>query len=210
MARWLLVRHGETEWNAERRIQGHRDIGLSSVGYRQAQLLASRLTDAHLEAVYSSDLSRAKDTADAIAAERDVKVLVRPDLRERDYGQWQGLTPDEISARDPEDYARWRAGDHQFCPPGGESVSDVVTRVSRLAVELRERHPGEGTVLLAGHGGSLLCLLVVVLDLPIEARGRFTLANASLSALAVSANTAVLGRWNDISHWEDHKETFRS
>ena len=87
MARWLLVRHGETEWNAERRIQGHRDIGLSSVGRRQAQLLASRLTEAHLEAIYSSDLSRAKETADTVAAGRDVEVLVRSDLRERNYGR---------------------------------------------------------------------------------------------------------------------------
>ena len=205
MALWLLVRHGETEWNAERRIQGHRDIGLSSMGYRQAQLLASRLAKAQLEAIYSSDLSRAKETADIIAAGGDVNVLVRPDLRERDYGQWQGLTQDEVRARDPEDYARWWAGDHQFRPPGGESVSDVVTRVSRLAADLRETHPGEGTILLAAHGGSLLCLLVAVLDLPVEARGRFTLANASLSALAVSADTAVLERWNDISHWEDRK-----
>ena len=203
MARWLLVRHGETEWNAERRIQGHRDIGLSSVGYRQAQLLASRLTEPRLEAIYSSDLSRARETANAIAAGRDVEVIARPGLRERDYGRWQGLTLDEARARDPEDYARWRSGDDQFRPPGGEKASDVVTRVSRLAAELRETHAGEGTVLLAGHGGSLLCLLVAVLDLPVEARKRFTLSNASLSALAVSADAAVLELWNDISHLED-------
>ena len=202
MAQWLLVRHGETEWNAQGRMMGTAPIGLSDNGVRQARLLAERLKETDLSAIYSSDMIRARDTADAIVAGRDLQVHLTADLRERGYGRWEGLTHREIQDRDPEEFVQWRQGVEQFTPPDGESLGDVVARVSRLAETVRETYTGDQTIALVGHGGSLITLVVSMLGVPLSLRPRFVLSNASISVLRVSADSAVLERWNDISHWD--------
>ena len=202
MARWLLVRHGETDWNTEDRLQGSIDKGLSDTGMRQAEVLAARLKGTALSAIYSSDLSRAKQTADAIAAGRELQVQLATELRERSYGRWEGLTPQEIQDVDPQGYARWRQGDEDFAPLDGESLADLRARMSVLATRLRQAHSGDDTILLVGHGGSLMTLTVSMLGIP-ALRPCLTLGNASLSVLSVSLDNTVLERWNDTSHWED-------
>ena len=198
MARWLLVRHGETEWNAQGRLQGRSATSLSSAGRLQVELLASRLAGTSLKAIYSSDLPGARETGDILAVGRDVRVQPTPDLRERSYGQWEGLTHQQIQARYPE----WQNATERFRPPDGESIADVLARVSQLALRLKEAHPGDETVLLVAHSGSLRAITVTVLGLPALAFRRFASGSASLSVISVSSSTAVIELWNDVSHWD--------
>ena len=202
MARWLLIRHGQTDWNAEHRIQGHVDTGLSAEGLQQAHRLGEKLGQTRLDAVYSSDFLRARDTALAVTAGRDIEVVVRTELRERSYGDWEGLTREEIRSKDPAGFELWTSGDDGFTPPGGEPVEEVVTRMRRLIEEVRTAHPGDETVALVGHGGSLLALTVELLGLPSSSRRRFTLSNTGLSSFTVNQDSAVLEGWNNVSHWD--------
>ncbi len=202
MAQWLLVRHGETEWNAEGRMQGHTPTGLSDIGVRQAGLLAERLSNTDLSAIYSSDMTRARVTAETIVAGRHIEIHATSDLRERGYGRWEGMTRQEIRDEYPQEYAQWRLGTEQFSPPDGESLIDVLARQSRLTEMLREAYPDDQTIALVGHGGAFITLVVSMLGLPLSMRPRFHLSNASISVLRVSADSVVLERWNDISHWE--------
>ena len=135
----LLVRHGETDWNADGRLQGHTDRPLSDFGRRQAQQLADELDGERLEAIYSSDLSRARETAEVVGERLGLSVELDPDLREKDWGNWEGLTAVE---RDRVEFV-------------GESTEAHQERMLRALRRISERHPGDGTVLVVTHGGSM-------------------------------------------------------
>jgi broad specificity phosphatase PhoE len=134
----LLVRHGETDWNAEGRLQGHTDTPLNDYGRRQAARLAEELAGDGIDAVYSSDLSRARETAEIVAAHLGLPVVIEPGLREKNWGSWEGLTPME---RDATAYV-------------GESTEDHRDRTLRTLREIAERHP-DTRVLVVTHGGSM-------------------------------------------------------
>jgi len=138
MTTLLLVRHGETDWNAEGKLQGHSDRPLNDFGRRQANALADRLAGDDVAAIYSSDLSRAKETAEILGARVGVPVVVDPDLREKNWGNWEGLTGDERIHVEFE----------------GESTKDHRERVLRAVERIAERHPGQRVVVVT-HGGSL-------------------------------------------------------
>jgi uncharacterized phosphatase len=146
----LLVRHGETDWNLERRVQGQTDTPLNETGRRQAEALARELANERIDAVYASDLRRALDTARAIAGPRGLGVHLVPELREKNFGSWEGLTDDEVLERFPEA----RTG------PWGdaETPDDVVERVLGALRHIAERHPGD-QVLVVSHGGPLRAVL---------------------------------------------------
>lgn len=146
----LLVRHGETDWNREHRIQGHTDVPLNAAGLAQAEALARELADTTLEAVYASDLARARTTAEAVARLQGLDVVLDPDLREKNFGSWEGLTDVEIAERFP-DAARGRWGD-------GETTGQVATRVLGALERIRARHDG-GPVLVVSHGGAIRTVL---------------------------------------------------
>jgi broad specificity phosphatase PhoE len=135
----LLVRHGETDWNAEGRLQGHTDRPLSDFGRRQAQQLAADLEGEGLEAIYSSDLARARQTAEIVGERLGLPVVLDPDLREKHWGTWEGLTPVE---RDRVEFV-------------GESTPEHEERTLRALQRIAERHPGDGRVLVVTHGGSM-------------------------------------------------------
>jgi probable phosphoglycerate mutase len=140
----LLVRHGETDWNLERRVQGRTDRPLNETGRRQAIELASELADERVDAVYSSDLVRAHETARILARRKGLDVTVIPDLREKDFGTWEGFTDQEILSRFPDARGRpW--GD-------AESNDDVARRVVGALRRIAESHPG-GRVVVVAHGG---------------------------------------------------------
>jgi 2,3-bisphosphoglycerate-dependent phosphoglycerate mutase len=139
MATLLLVRHGETDWNADGRLQGHTDRPLSDFGRRQAQQLAAELEGEELEAIYSSDLSRARETAEIVAERVGLPVALDPDLREKDWGNWEGLTAVE---RDRVAFV-------------GESTEAHQERMLRALRRIAKRHPGEGRILVVTHGGSM-------------------------------------------------------
>jgi broad specificity phosphatase PhoE len=151
MTRVFLVRHGATDWNKEKRAQGHADIDLNEDGHRQAAAVASELAHERIDAVFSSDLKRALDTAAAIALAHGLQVEIDPDLREIDQGEWEGLTTDEIRARWPE---LWGPGRHYNARPGGESPQQVKSRSLRALAKAAAAHP-EGTIVVVSHGGTI-------------------------------------------------------
>jgi broad specificity phosphatase PhoE len=181
----LLARHGQSDWNATRRWQGHADRPLTEKGREQARALAERLRHVELDAVYSSDLRRAADTAAAVSNE----VIELPALREVDVGSWSGLTRAEAEERFPDGVARWREG---F--PGwddGESYEEMTRRVLGAVLEIARRHEG-GRVLVVSHGGPIRALHATALGLDVHTyrRMRPVEPNARLSAVC-SANGAL-------------------
>ena len=140
----LLARHGQSDWNRERRWQGHADRPLTDEGKRQAGALADRLEDIPVDAIYSSDLRRARETAEVVAERRGLEIHERSELREVDVGSWSGLTRDEAEERFPEDFARWLRGG-----PGwrdGESYEEMSRRVLKAIGTIVADHP-DGRVL---------------------------------------------------------------
>lgn len=147
----FLVRHGATDWNHEKRAQGHADIELNDDGRRQAIHVANELTHEPIEAVYASDLKRARDTGAVIAAAHGLEVRVDPDLREIDQGEWEGLTTEEIREGWPD---LWGPNRHYSTRPGGESPLQVRTRALGALARIVEAHPG-GRIVVVSHGGTI-------------------------------------------------------
>jgi broad specificity phosphatase PhoE len=135
----LLVRHGETDWNAEGRLQGHTDRPLSDYGRGQARRLAEELEGEELEAIYSSDLARARETAEIVGERLGLPIALEPDLREKDWGTWEGLSAVE---RDRVEFV-------------GESTEAHQERMLRALRRISERHPGNARILVVTHGGSM-------------------------------------------------------
>jgi broad specificity phosphatase PhoE len=177
-----VVRHGETEWNQDKRIQGQTDIPLNERGREQAKALAKRLASIPLDVIYTSDLGRTAETTRIIAEAqpRDVRVLPTPGLRECHYGRWEGLTRAEVVQRFPDDWTEWRRGKGTGSPTGGEDFLSLAERSGRVF----DTASGEGkTVLLSSHRGPIRAILCHALGLDQTFRERFLVTNCSLSAL---------------------------
>ncbi|ATE62668.1 histidine phosphatase family protein [Thauera sinica] len=198
--RICLVRHGETGWNAERRLQGHIDIPLNDRGLAQAASTARSLADHRFGAMYSSDLQRAHATARAIAGLRPQPLKTEPRLRERHYGVFQGLTHDEASVRFPEAYARFKARDiEQPIPGDGESLAAFAARVVAALTEIAQRHAGE-RVLVVAHGGVLDVAHRLAAGKPLHTPRDFTIPNAALNWIEHDAGRWRLIAWGDERH----------
>jgi broad specificity phosphatase PhoE len=198
MLQLMLVRHGESEWNAQRRFQGQSDVPLSALGRLQAQLVAERLAGVKIDAVYASDLVRAWETATAIAAQGDLDVFPEPRLRELKFGVFEGLTFEEAEAHYPEMVAAW-LDDFNRPPDGAETIDLFNARVVSLLDDLKAKHD-EQVVLLVGHGGSLSEILRVVMGLSREKRWYLEMENTSLTEVLVAENYVSLKRLNDTCH----------
>ena len=173
MTTLLLVRHGETDWNADGRLQGQTDRPLSDFGRRQARQLAEELDGEEFEAIYSSDLARARETAEIVGGQLGLAVTLDPDLREKDWGSWEGLTAVE---RDRVEFL-------------GESTEAHQERILRVLRRISEHHPGDGWVLVVTHGGSMRRVQTAALGMAlpvVENCGRWLCAceNGSFRALA--------------------------
>ena len=199
MGRLLLVRHGETSWNAEGRLQGSEDICLSEKGRRQARLIGDRLANTSIDAAYSSDQSRARETAQHILEGRDVALNPIPELRERSHGVFEGLTVRERKDRYPEMFAASLVKNLGFAPDGGETFRETNRRMAGWAQGFLQDHL-QKTVLVVGHGGSLRGAIIAWMGFPDESTWRFMLANCGLSIIDTYADNAVLRLFNDISH----------
>lgn len=201
MARWLLARHGETEWNATGRLQGNIAVALSEVGRRQAQALRERLAAASIEAAYSSDLPRAVETAETILEGRSSLEGLRlcPDLRELSYGRWEGRRLDEVQASDPDGLAALLRAEPDFAPPDGESLRQLTQRVGAFA-DMARQSPA-ATLLIVGHSGPLRALILTLLGLPLASFWQLHLSAASLSIVEVHPVGSVLELLNDTSHY---------
>jgi broad specificity phosphatase PhoE len=197
----LLIRHGETQWNLDNRVQGHLDVPLTEKGRVQARLLASWLASEPLAAVYSSDLCRASETAEIIAGDR-AALFLEPRLREAAFGEFQGLTTPEIKDRFPEAYAAWRHDAVRNRPPGGETLEDLGDRCLAALRDMVERHPGE-TVAVVAHGGPIRVMVCGVLGLGLEVYPKLRVENTSLSRLLFTSRGSVLAGFNETSHLRD-------
>jgi len=201
--RILLIRHGETAWNAERRLQGHLDIDLNAEGQRQAALLAAALAAEPLDLVVSSDLARARQTAEAVAGPRGMAVAIDARLRERGYGGFEGLLYSEIEARFPDAFARWQARDVDApLPPGrnvGETFRQFFDRATGAILALGAAHPGR-TLALVAHGGVLECAYRLARKLPLETPRDFTVFNASINRFVLHDGALVLQSWGEVAH----------
>lgn len=203
----LLIRHGETAWNAEHRIQGQLDIPLSPLGMLQSARLAECLADEPIAAVFSSELSRAWLTAAPLAARLGLEVTAEPRLRERSFGIFEGLTLDEIAERHPAEFAQWRARELPWRPPGGESGQQLIDRVLAAVADITAGHVGR-TVVLVSHGGVLDVVYRAARVLQWHAPREHQMLNAAINWLSASASPLLLAieNWSDIAHLQESSD----
>ncbi len=196
-----LVRHGESQWNAMRVIQGHLDSPLSGPGRVQAERLGTVLRRDDFDAVFSSDLSRAFETG-RLALGDAAGIVAEPRLREHCFGHWQGLSPEEVERRHPEEWRRYREDPLTVRPEGGECVLDLRERVEGLLAAWHRRLPGQ-RVLAFTHGGVVRIAVMVALDIPLSPWGRLRVPNASVTVLRFGPEGAVLECFGSVGHLED-------
>ncbi|MGD9871526.1 MAG: histidine phosphatase family protein [Thauera sp.] len=198
--RICLVRHGETAWNVERRLQGHLDIPLNTVGQRQAEAAAANLERTPFAAFYSSDLTRTRETAATVARPHGLAVRPEPRLRERHYGAFQGLTYAEAARLHPDTYRLFVARDTDFSfPGGGESLNTFAARVRAALEDIAARHRGE-QVLVVTHGGVLDVVHRIASSTDLRAPRDFALPNAALNWIEHTAGAWRMLRWADQTH----------
>ncbi|WP_397273694.1 histidine phosphatase family protein [Pandoraea pnomenusa] len=203
-----LIRHGETDWNRVKRIQGHTDIALSRAGERQAALLGERVArevrarGTVFDHVLTSDLRRAVQTAEPVARACGLPLVRTPQLRERHYGAFETHVPDEIQALYPQDYARWQSRDPDFVIPGGESTRGFHERITAFVEQLLRDHAGQRLALVA-HGGVLDCCYRLATGLALGEPRTHALLNASVNRLAYDGQRWQVLSWADVTHLDD-------
>jgi probable phosphoglycerate mutase len=201
--RIIAIRHGETAWNVDARIQGQLDIALNDKGRWQAQRLARALAAREpLAALYCSDLLRAWDTAQSISGATGLTVVTAPGLRERGFGRFEGKTFAELERDWPIETARWRRRDPLWAPPDGESLLAVRDRVLGTTHALAAQHAGEQIVLVA-HGGVLDVLYRAATRQDTDAPRTWELGNASINRLLWTPQGLSLVGWSDTAHLDD-------
>lgn len=199
--RILAIRHGETAWNVDTRIQGQLDIGLNDTGLWQAQRVGQALTEETLDAIYSSDLQRAMATAQAIAQATAAPLHPELGLRERHFGHLQGQTWADIEQHWPEDARLWRSRDPHWAPQGGESLTVLRQRIADTVDRLASRHLGQHIVLVA-HGGVMDALYRLATGQDIQTPRTWHLGNAAINRLLWTPQGLSLIGWGDVSHLE--------
>lgn len=211
VTRLLLIRHGETAWNAEHRIQGHLDIPLSQTGIRQSALLAARLASERVHAVYSSELLRAWLTAVPVAERLCVPLVAEARLRERAFGIFEGLTLAEIAARYPDDFRRWRQREPEWQLQGGETGQQLIDRVLAALHDLALRHAGQ-TVVAVTHGGVLDVAYRAARALAWDAPREHQMLNAAINRIAASVAPLrlTIEAWSDTDHLSETRDELLS
>ena len=199
----FLIRHGETAWNAERRLQGHIDITLNDEGRRQAGALAMALAGAPLSAVIASDLQRARETAQAVADRHDLPVHTDRQLRERCYGGFEGMLYAEIAQRYPQHYTAWQGRDIDAVMPPGERVAESFRQFyarALAAIHHWARQYAGKTIAVVAHGGVLECIYRAALGLPLDSARDFQIRNASINRFTLVDGKLSLAHWGDVEH----------
>ncbi|MDP3760895.1 MAG: histidine phosphatase family protein [Ramlibacter sp.] len=201
--RIIAVRHGETAWNVDARIQGQLDIGLNDTGRWQARRVGEALATEEITAVYSSDLGRAHQTAQSISEVKGIPVIADEGLRERSFGIFEGKTFDEIHETWPDHAHNWRKRIPEWQPPdGGESLLELRARVTRTMQELAARHPGEQIVIVA-HGGVLDTLYRIATGQEVNSPRTWELPNGAINRLLWTPEGFTLVGWSDTQHLAD-------
>ena len=203
MAKLLLVRHGRTRLHQADRFWGSTDIPLGDEGIHQAELLRDRLAGEKIDVVYSSDLGRTRQTAEIVAAPREIPIQIEPAINECNFGFMEGLTYSEIIKQNPDlnDVLMGNNVDKKF--PGGESLSEFDTRVKRFIPRLND-HKQKETILVVAHGGSIPLLLCHLIGIPVRHWRQLRISQASLSIVDTYPEISILSLLNDTSHLQ-HK-----
>jgi len=200
--RIIAIRHGETAWNVDARIQGHLDIALNATGLLQADRVAQALGDEAVDAVYASDLLRAWQTAAAIAYTTQSSLTPELGLRERGFGAFEGKTYADIETLWPEDSLQWRKRDPHWAPPGGESLLAMRERVQSTASRLARQHQG-GQIVLVAHGGVMDQLYRLATGQDLQAPRTWQLGNAAINRLLWTPDGFTLVGWADSRHLDN-------
>ena len=196
----IVVRHGETHWNVEGRIQGYSaDSPLTGRGEAQARAVGERLAGEAIDALFSSDLGRTRQTAQPLIAVTGLAAEFDAGLRERSYGVFEGRTYADIEREFPDAWARLASRDPHFAMPGGESSAQFQARVV-LAFESIAERAGGRRVAVVTHGGVLGALYRHVMNLPLDAPRSWTMLNASINRIRIQAGRWSLDRWGDVTH----------
>lgn len=200
--RLILIRHGETDWNAALRYQGQANVPLNQRGREQAKLLTARLQARGAIALYTSDLVRAQETAEIVGAGLKLKAQALPDLREIDVGQWEGLTPEELYRRFPDHMRQYERDPARTVRIGGESYQQLQERALRALKQIESKHTGDQVVVAVSHGGTIRAILCHVIGLELINFGKLWLDNGSISELHLGSNGWRVMRLNDAAHLE--------
>lgn len=203
MTEILLIRHGETAWNAIKRLQGHLDIPLNAEGERQAAALGRSLADTRLDAIFSSDLQRARQTAAAIALHHDLPVRTDAGLRERCYGAFEGMLYAEICERYPQAFAAWKARDLDARFPAGVHVAETMHEFATRTIDAIKRIASGGEyrrIAMVAHGGVLECAYHAAQRMDFAQERTFDIFNASVNRFAWTGKGLTLLQWGDVSH----------
>jgi 2,3-bisphosphoglycerate-dependent phosphoglycerate mutase len=199
LTRVVAIRHGETVWNAEMRMQGQLDTALSERGRWQARRAAEALASDGIEAIFASDLARAFDTAQALAARLGLPVTTDVGLRERSFGVFQGFTYAEIDARWPAEAARWRRHDPDFGPDEGETLREFSARAVAACTRIAASRAGR-SIAIVTHGGVLDCLYRAAFGIALDAPRSWELGNAAINRLLYTPRGFTLVGWSDTAH----------
>ncbi len=195
-----LIRHGQTDWNLNRRFQGQSDVPLNQTGARQAEQVAARLSTEKIDLIYSSDLSRAVETAEIIRRsgfQPDLQTDTR--LREVNFGDWEGLSYNEIKEKYPDSLATWERDVYSSSPPNGETLEDLTKRVQSFLGDVIQKHDDQ-TITVVAHGGVLQVLVCLALKISPMMYWQFYISTASLSQISFYPAGAILNLLNDTSH----------
>jgi len=199
MTRFIVVRHGQTRWNVEKRVQGQEDSPLTEEGLQQAEAVAQRLAREHFDVLVSSDLGRALQTAAPIARVCGLEIVRDERLRERHFGEGEGMFYDEIDRRWPDAFSRIRETDPDAMIPGGETRRQFHERVHRAFESLVREYAGK-RVAVVTHGGVLAALYRMVHSIPVGRPHKIAISNASYNAIAFAADAWSVETWDDVSH----------
>jgi broad specificity phosphatase PhoE len=199
MTQFTIVRHGETSWNAEARIQGHTDVPLTEKGIQQARMAGARLKNERFDAVYASDLKRAYVTGEEIASVHGLDVIPTPLLREANLGEWQGMTLRDVEERFPEQYVEYRRDSIGHRPPGAEKLEEVIARC-REFIDMAVKEYPDGKIAVAAHGGSVRGLVAAAFGVGPELYRRIRMDNGSITVFEIRDGEPYLKLLNDTCH----------
>jgi probable phosphoglycerate mutase len=202
----LLIRHGETDWNNERRIQGNTDTPLNACGITQAEKLAARIaTENRIDALYASPLSRARVTAEIIGKQCGLAPILDERLKEKGLGDLEGLTADEFEQRYPDLHRGWISSIEHFPLPGEETPAQLRERIETFLADLHTRHPNGSRIGVVSHGGTVGMFVGTLIGLGVNVRSPFWFDNASITLIDLSGSRPRVRLLNDTCHLANGK-----
>lgn len=201
MNRFFIVRHGQTKWNTQLKTQGQQDSSLDEIGMIQTQKLAKRLAAFNIDHIYSSDLGRTIQTSDIISAQLQKEYMLENSLREIDFGEWEGLTIEDIKKSYEEEFKMWRKEPDKARIPGAESLQEVADRITRGINKINEAHKSSN-ILLVSHGVVIKVLLLTLLNSSLSNIYKIKQDNTALNVVELREYGPVLLRLNDTTHLE--------